>query len=99
MHVVVTVGQQSVTKRSEDARLTAAEVDGKDKLQGGASLRLVVIMPVRAIPAAAGGHLFRSQTEEKEIFFAGFFGHLDGRAVARADRQRSVHHEFHVARA
>ena len=46
---------------------------------------------------AAASHRFRSQAEEKEIFFAGFFRHLDGRAVARADGQRSIQHEFHVA--
>ena len=56
-------------------------------------------MPVRVVPAAAAGHLFRGQAEQEEVLLAGFLGHLDGRAVARADGQRAVHHELHVARA
>ena len=61
--------------------------------------RLVLVVPVRVVPTAAGGHLFRRQTEEEEVFLAGLLRHFDGRAIARADRQRAVHHEFHVARA
>jgi hypothetical protein len=50
----------------------AAEIVGEDKVQCGARLRIIVIMPLRLIPAAAAGHLFRRQAEEKEIFFARF---------------------------
>ena len=99
MHVVVAVGQKRVPQRSKDARLIAAEMVGEDQVQCGAGLRVVVIMPLRLVPAAAVRHLFRRQAEEKEIFFARFFCHLDGRAIARADGQRPVHHELHVARA
>ena len=54
-------------------------------------------MPLGLIRATAVRYLFSCQTEQKEIFFAGFFSHLNGRAVTRADGQRSVHHELHIA--
>ena len=47
----------------------------------------------------AFGDLLGRQTEEEEILLAGFFDHFDGGAVARAEGQGAVHHEFHVARA
>ena len=99
VHVVVAVGQQRVAQRSKDAGLVAAEIIGEDQVQRGPGFGLVVIMPVRIIPAAAALHLIGGQAEQKEVFLAGFLRHLDRRAIARADRQRPVHHEFHVARA
>ena len=91
--------QKRIAQRREDARLVAAEVIGENQVQRRAGLRLVVIVPLRIVPAAAGGHLVRRQAEEEEILLARFLRHLDGRAVARADGQRPVHHELHVARA
>ena len=91
--------QERCRERREDARLVAAEVVREDQVQRGAGFRLVFIVPVRVVPAAAVGHLFGGQTEEEEVLLARFFGHLDGRAVAGADGQRAVHHELHVARA
>ena len=82
---VVVPGQQRVTQRREDARFMAAEVIGEDQIQRRAGLRLVVIVPVRVVPAAAVGHLVRRQTEQEEIVLARFLGHLDGRPVACAD--------------
>ena len=97
MHVVVAMRQQRVAQRSEEAGFVAAEMVGEDQVQRGAGLRLVLVMPVRAVPAAAVGDLIGRQAEEEEVLLAGFFGHFDRRAVARADRQRAVHHELHVA--
>src|SRR5262247_1043333 len=71
----------------------------EDQVQRRASLRLVVIVPLGVIPAAATSHLFRRQAEQEEILLDAFLRHLDGRAVAGADRQCPVHHKFHVARA
>src|SRR5271166_3872224 len=99
MQVVVSLRQQRVPQRSEDARLVAAEMIGEDHVQRGAGLRLVVVMPVRVVPIAAGGHLFGGQAKQEEVLFTGFLGHFDRCAVARADRQRTIHHELHVARA
>ena len=70
---------------------------GKDQIQRRARLRFVVVMPVRVVPAAAAGHLIRGEAKEEEVLFPGFLRHLDSRAIARADGQRAVHHEFHVA--
>ena len=86
VHVVVALRQQRVAQRSEDAGLVAAEMIGEDQVQRGAGLRLVVVVPVRVVPAAAAGHLLGGQAEQEEILFAGFLGHFDRRAVARADR-------------
>ena len=83
--------------RSKDPRLVAAEIVGGDQVQCGAGFRLVVVMPMRVVPAAAAGHLIGGQAEQEEVLFAGFFRHLDRGAVARADRQCAIHHEFHVA--
>ena len=99
MHVVVAVRQKGVPQRLEDARLITAEMVGKNQVQRGARFRLVVIVPLRVVPASAIRHLLGRQTEQKEIFLARFLRHLDGRSVARADGQRPVHHELHVARA
>ena len=63
----------------------------------GASLGLVLIVPVRIVPGAAVFNLFHGESEQEEVFFSGLFCHFDGRSVACSDRQRAVHHEFHVA--
>src|SRR5271157_1454455 len=99
MHVEISVGEKRIAQWGENTRLIAAEVVGEDQVQGGAGLRLVVVMPVRIVPATAIGDLLCCESEEKEIVFASLFGHLDGGAVARANRECSVHHEFHVASA
>ena len=74
----------------------AAEMVAGDEVQRGARFRLVVVVPLGAVPAAAGGDLLRRQAEEEEILLAGFLRHLDGGAVARAQSQRPIHHELHV---
>src|SRR5690242_4302523 len=85
MHVVVSVRQQRIAERSKDAGLVAAEMIGEDQVQCSASLRLVIVMPVGIVPTAAAGYLVGGQAEQEEVLLAGFFGHLDRRAVARAD--------------
>ena len=72
---------------------------GEDQIQRRPRFRLVVIVPVRVVPTAAVGDLFGRQAEQEEVFLARLLGHLDRRAVARADGQGAVHHELHVARA
>src|SRR5262245_66632620 len=99
MHVIVAAGQQRITQWSEHSRLVTTKMVREDQVQRRASLGLVVIVPMRVIPAAATTYLFRRQAEQKEILLTAFLRHLDGRAVAGADRQRSVHHKFHVDRA
>src|SRR5215469_129058 len=63
VHVVVSVGQQRITYRSEDAGLVAAEIIGEDQIQRGPSLGLVVVMPLRIVPTTAPFHLLRRQPE------------------------------------
>src|SRR5262245_17685411 len=99
MHVVVTARQQCVTQRGEGPRLIAARVIGKDQVERFSGLRFVVIVPMRVIPAPIVRHLFRRQAEQEEILFACLLGHLDGGSVASPQRESTVHHELHVARA
>src|SRR5215469_15138571 len=99
MHVVVAVRHQRIVNGSKNSRLEAADIVGSDHVQSRPGFRLVVVMPMRAVPATTLRDLLHSETKQKEVFLAGFFRHLDGRSVARADRQGSIHHEFHIARA
>src|SRR5262249_5190292 len=80
VHVVVAAREQRVAQRCEDARLVAAEVVGEDQIQRRPDLGLVVVVPLRVVPAAASGHLVRGQTEEEEVLLSGLLGHLDRRA-------------------
>ena len=59
--------------------------------------RLVLVVPVRVVPAPAVGDLIGGQAEQEKIRLTGLRGHLDRRPVAGADRQGAVHHELHVA--
>ena len=59
MHVVVPVREQRFPQRGEDPSLIAAHLVGEDKVEGRPGLRLVVIVPVRVVPAATFGHLLR----------------------------------------
>ena len=58
VHVVVAVRQQRVPQRGEDARLVAAEVHReKIRSRARAGFGLVLVVPVRVVPAAAVGDL------------------------------------------
>src|SRR5499425_651034 len=90
VHVVVAAGEQRVPHRLEDLRLVAAEVVGEEKVQCGARLVVVVVVPVGIVPGAVRRHLLRGEPEQEEVFLAGRLGHLDGSAVPRADGERPV---------
>ena len=83
--------------RGEDCRLFRAEMVREDEVEGGAGLRLVLVVPVGVVPALAGLNLLGSEAEEEEVVLARFLSHLDGGAIPGADGQRAVHHELHVA--
>ena len=53
MHVVVAVCQKRVAQRIEDSRLMAVEMTGEDQVQCRPRFRLVIIVPVRVVPAPA----------------------------------------------
>ena len=88
VHVVIAAGQQRIAQRIEYSRFVAAEVVGENEVQCRPSLRLMIVMPVRAVPGAAVLDLFDGQAEKEHVFFASLLRHLDGRAVARSDGQR-----------
>ena len=84
--------QQRVVQWRENTRFVAAEVVGRDQVQCGARFRLVVIMPMWTVPAAAVGDLLRPEAEQEKILLTGLRRHFDRRTVPGADRERSVHH-------
>src|SRR5262249_40727351 len=99
MPVVIAAVEQRAMYGLEQAGLPRIEMIGADQIERSPGLRFVVIMPARVVPAGALLYLLRRQPEEEEILLARLGGHLDGRAVTRADGEGAVHHELHVARA
>ena len=97
MHVKVSMCQEHVAKRLKDMWLITAKVVREDQIQRCARLRLMFIVPVRAIPSPTAYHLVGRQTEEEEILLTCFFCHFDSGAITRADGQSAIHHELHVA--
>ncbi len=91
VHIVVPVRQKRIDNRSKNARFSLAEVVKNDLIQCSPGLRLMVIMPVGVVPAAAVRHLLRGQTEQEKVFLARFCGHLDGGTVPCADGNGPVH--------
>src|SRR5215471_10101550 len=81
MHVLVAT-PQDVAQRLEDARLLAAEMVGEDHIERLMGLGLVVVVPLRAVPAAAVCHLLRVQPEQEEVLLARRLRHFYGGAVA-----------------
>src|SRR5262249_49968459 len=98
VHVVVALGEQHFPNRLEDARLVPAKVVGEDEIERGPRFRVVLVVPVRAVPASAPFDLLGGESKEEEILLSGLFSHFDRRAVSSSECERSVHHEFHVAR-
>src|SRR6516162_1750313 len=97
MHIKVTVCEESVVQRSEHPSLVAAEMIGDDQVQGGTGFWFVFVMPARIVPTSAVGNLLGGETEQEEVVLARSFRHFDGSAIAGADGECTVHHEFHVA--
>ena len=99
MHIVIAARSCSVSQI--EAKIPGScWLNALEAIMSRARLRfrLMLVMPVRVIPASAAGDLIGGQPEKEEVLFAGCRGHLDRGAVARADRERAIHHELHVAR-
>src|SRR5262245_66624858 len=96
---MVAVCQEHVMEGGEDARLVRAEMTCGDEVERGSRFRLVFVMPMRIVPTAAICHLFCCQAKQEEVLLARLFSHLNGRTIAGTDRERSIHHELHVASA
>src|SRR5215472_8969734 len=94
---MVAVREKGIPQRFEYATLVGAEMVGEDQVKSGACLGFVAIVPMRIVPASTIRDLLRGETEQEEVLLASFLRHFDGGAVAGADSQSSVNHEFHVA--
>ena len=77
MHVEVSVSEQRIADRRENARLVPAEIVRENQVQGGTRLRLVLVVPTRIVPTSAVGYLFCGQPEKEQILLTCCFRHLD----------------------
>src|SRR5215831_6477185 len=99
MPVIVAAAKKRVDDGREDVWFGWTEMIRRDQIDGATYLDIGIVVTLRVVGAAARRHLLCAQAKEKEIRLARRSGHLDGRAVACADRERAIHHELHVARA
>src|SRR5262249_45542780 len=82
----------------EDAGYIKVEVARRDKIDCCARFSIVVIVPVRVVPASCFVNLGGGQAEEKHVVLARFPCHFDGGSITRSNGDSSVHHKLHVAR-
>src|SRR5208337_2951759 len=68
VHVVISMRQERLANRFVEARLTGVDVVAEEQVDGGARFRLVMVVPVRAVPGAAGGDLVGGQAVEENVF-------------------------------
>ena len=100
VHVAVATGQQRSAYRLEHAGLVAAEMIAEDEIERGTGVRLVIIVPVRVVPAASVVDLLRRAvdgldgTDEAKIGLLYWLGRaseaLGKRAEAMASYERAV---------
>src|SRR5215813_1924177 len=75
--VIVPMRQEHVQDRGKNPRLVRTEGVGGDHIEGTAGFRLMVIVPVGIVPAAAVLNLFCCQAEEEKVLLARLLGHFD----------------------
>src|SRR5215831_7354672 len=96
---MIAVREERLPDRRKYPRLGMAKGIVADHIQDIAKLWLMLVVPMRVIPATAGQYFLRRQAEEEEVFLTCLPGHLDGGAITGDDGQGPVHHKLHVARA
>ena len=100
MPVVVAMAQERVHDGLEKPGLVTAEVVSRDQVKCGAGLRLVLVMPPRSCTSRRFPRPVPAVKPNKKKFSSPAASAISMvRAVARANRQRPVHHKLHVARA
>ena len=90
--------EQVFNDRTEQLGVAAAERTAGDEVDHFAQRRVLIVIIARAI--ATGLHLsdFRGrEAEEEEILRADFLADFDVRTVERADGERPVERELHIA--
>src|SRR5215471_7570868 len=98
MHVVVAVRKKHVAQRRENSWFVLAEIVGEDEIQCSPRFGLIFVMPAWVIPVAAALHLLDGQPKEEQVLLTGLFGHFNRCSIASPNGERTVHHEFHIAR-
>ncbi|MMZ63857.1 hypothetical protein D1872_261400 [compost metagenome] len=94
------MGKQRVVDIPKFA-VPAAERTGMHKLLHHLAETFVLLCHL-ARPILPGtiifGHFFCTQTKNEHVLFPDLLRHLHVGAIHRTDRERAVHHEFHVSR-
>ena len=91
-------GPQILDERLEQLTITPGEGAGRNQLERLLELRVALELacrPVALLSEALG--LLHRESKQKEVLCARFLADLDVRTVERADGERTVEHEFHVA--
>ena len=95
-HVVV--GVEAFEDRLEDVEFAGREEVGADELERAFQQRGFLHEFVRTVPPLAElFHLVDVHAEDEDVVLADLVSDLDVRAVERADRERAVQGELHVA--
>src|SRR5262247_1078084 len=95
---MIAAREERIPDRRKHPMLRMAKGIVADHIQGITDLWLMLVVPMRVIPATAGQHFLCRQAEEEEVVLTCFSGHLDGGAITGANGQSPVHHKLHVAR-
>src|SRR6516225_11465713 len=69
MHEMIASAQQHIVQWSKNPGFVAAEIVGRDQVQCSAGFRVVVVMPLRVVPATAAFDFLRGQPKQEEIVF------------------------------
>src|SRR5215475_225374 len=83
----------------EEAGLMATEAIGGKAIHDSPDFRSAAIQGLRVIRTVAmvGGDLFGAKPENEDIRFTHFLADFDIGPIERADRQRAIEGEFHIA--
>src|SRR5262245_20646329 len=95
---MIAMREERIPDRRKHPMLGMAKGVVADHIQDITDLWLMLVVPMRVIPATAGQHFLCRQAEEEEVFLTCLPGHLDGGAITGSNGQGSIHHKLHVAR-
>ena len=99
MEVTISVMDDGVEKPAEEVRLFRGEDAGYESVHGALEARILPIEGGRIVEALIthGFEFFHGAAEDVDILFASFLHDLNVGAVERAQRERAVDRELHIA--
>src|SRR3954451_25267881 len=98
MDVLVARAEKFRHDRAEEVLVSSGEMSGRDRVDHTADSAVRAEVVLRAVAGfEERRHLLGAQTEDEDVLLAYFVADLDLRAVERADRQRAIERQLHVA--